>query len=299
MPARGTPTGAGARQAAAALLVLAIAVVGLRAGGSFSAVGSARLLYLIGRALYWVIIAVGGLLVARELVAIAAWLLWARGRSARVRERRRRSPWWLLVVIVEVAALAKILAWLRQHQAAARVQASHGAGHPRVPGWHGLLPPGSSWPLLMALTIAAVLAAALVTSARRAAHPRLPPGPGLAAVEPLVQALAAGAGALADDPDPRAAIVGCYAAMERSLASAGAPPQAADTPAQVLDRASAEGLVQTSAAGTLTALFRRARYSTHTMTEADRDAARHALTELQADLAGVRRTPHPDLAGQA
>ncbi len=64
-----------------------------------------------------------------------------------------------------------------------------------------------------------------------------------------------------------AAIIACYAAMERSLAGAGSPPAAADTPAEVLGRASAAGLVRSAAAEVLTGLFRRARYSQHALAE--------------------------------
>ena len=105
-------------------------------------------------------------------------------------------------------------------------------------------------------------------------------------VPPLVAALAAGERALHEDSDPRTAIIGCYAAMERSLADAGSPPRLADTPAEVLGRATATGLVRPAWAGTLTGLFRRARYSSHPMTEADRTAAIGALAQVQADLGG-------------
>ena len=120
---------------------------------------------------------------------------------------------------------------------------------------------------------------------RRAGH--LPPEPDLDLepdAEPLVAALAAGARVLHEDPDPRTAIIGCYAAMERSLADAGSPPRMADTPAEVLGRATASGLVRSVPATTLTGLFRRARYSSHPMTEADRAAAIDALAQVQADL---------------
>ena len=99
-------------------------------------------------------------------------------------------------------------------------------------------------------------------------------------------ALVAGSRALQEDSDPRSAIIGCYAAMERSLADAGSPPRLADTPAEVLGRATASGLVRSAWAGTLTGLFRRARYSSHPMTEADRAAAIGALAQVQADLGG-------------
>jgi hypothetical protein len=104
---------------------------------------------------------------------------------------------------------------------------------------------------------------------------------------PLADALAAGEEALRADVDPRTAIIGCYAAMERSLAEAGSPATAADTPAEVLARATAGGLVQSSWAGTLTGLFRRARYSRHPMTEADRTTALGALAQVRADLGGA------------
>jgi hypothetical protein len=104
------------------------------------------------------------------------------------------------------------------------------------------------------------------------------------APEPLAEALAAGEQALREDPDPRTAIIGCYAAMERSLAEAGSPAEAADTPAEVLARATAGGLVRSAWASTLTGLFRRARYSGHLMTEADRATAMEALVQVRADL---------------
>lgn len=83
---------------------------------------------------------------------------------------------------------------------------------------------------------------------------------------------------------PAGAIIACYAAMESSLAVAGSPPPAADTPAEVLDRASPAGLVRSAAAEALTRLFRRARYSDHALAEEDRAAAASALAGIRADL---------------
>jgi hypothetical protein len=89
--------------------------------------------------------------------------------------------------------------------------------------------------------------------------------------------------ALGRDEDPRAAIIGCYAAMERSMTAAGSAPVAADTPAEVLARAVSGGLARSAAAGTLTGLFREARYSDHHLQEADRAAALEALARLRDD----------------
>ncbi|MEZ0064716.1 hypothetical protein ABIA32_000704 [Streptacidiphilus sp. MAP12-20] len=105
--------------------------------------------------------------------------------------------------------------------------------------------------------------------------------------EALADAVNAGQQALADDPDPRAAIIACYAAMEVSLAESGVSREKADTPTELLQRAVDAGLVQGEAARTLTELFREARYSTHPMREHQRDQARAALETIAAHLAAA------------
>jgi hypothetical protein len=173
---------------------------------------------------------------------------------------------------------------MRQRTAPARTTANHAAATAGAAGHH---PPGSPWPLLALFALVALVAVALIAYRRRRAIPRATSEDASdPETAPLVAALAAGARALHEDPDPRTAIIGCYAAMERSLADAGSPPRLADTPAEVLGRATAGGLVHSGWAGTLTGLFRRARYSRHPMTEADRAAAIGALAQVRADLGG-------------
>jgi hypothetical protein len=96
--------------------------------------------------------------------------------------------------------------------------------------------------------------------------------------------LAAGSAALNAGGEPRAAIIACYAAMERGFAAAGSAPAVADTPAEVLARATRAGLVRPAPAETLTGLFRQARYSTHPMTSTDSRVAADALTRMRSDL---------------
>ncbi|WP_052433878.1 DUF4129 domain-containing protein [Streptacidiphilus melanogenes] len=103
----------------------------------------------------------------------------------------------------------------------------------------------------------------------------------------LAGAVQAGRRALADDPDPRTAIIACYAAMEKSLAESGVSRRKADTPTELLQRAAEAGLVQGHAAQTLTDLFGEARYSTHPMGEHQRDQARAALESIGAHLAAA------------
>jgi len=145
---------------------------------------------------------------------------------------------------------------------------------------------GSPWPLIAGMLIAlAILVALTAWSRRTRRRPGGPPGDRtrLALGETLAAARAALAGQ--DARDPRAAIIACYAAMERGFAAAGSAPAAADTPAEVLARATGAGLVSPGPAARLAALFRRARYSSEPMTSADSSAAAAALDQMQAGLA--------------
>jgi hypothetical protein len=121
----------------------------------------------------------------------------------------------------------------------------------------------------------------------------------------LRKAVESGYSALQSLDDARAAIIACYAAMEQSLAEAGAARAAADTPDELLARAAARGLVRGGAAARLTALFYEARFSSHPMAGSQRDDAEHALAELAASLgdlaaAGTATAPGgPSEAGAA
>lgn len=147
---------------------------------------------------------------------------------------------------------------------------------------------GSSWPVLTGILLAVAVITAIVVLERRHGFYNRPARlrrPKLRS-SPLRTALAAGAAALRAGTEPRAAIIACYAAMERALAGAGAAPSAADTPAEVLGRAAAGGLIRSSAADDLTGLFRQARYGGQDVGEAERAAAQGALARLESDLAG-------------
>jgi len=103
--------------------------------------------------------------------------------------------------------------------------------------------------------------------------------------EDLLEAVESGRSALRTVDDARAAIVACYVAMEKRLAERGAARAVADTPDELLARASASGLVRGSAAERLTALFYEARFSSHPLGHEQRDVAEQALNELAGALA--------------
>jgi hypothetical protein len=110
-----------------------------------------------------------------------------------------------------------------------------------------------------------------------------------AEVARLVQAVDAAEQELYSHGDPRAAVLAAYAAMARHLGTGlvrrgkGAP-RSSDTASELLDRSVSGGLVSGGPAGTLTALFREARFSTHPMGPDARTAALQALAEVRNEL---------------
>ena len=101
----------------------------------------------------------------------------------------------------------------------------------------------------------------------------------------LREAVESGRTALLTLDDARAAIIACYAAMEHSLADRGATRAAADTPDELLERATRAKIVHGPAPARLTTLFYEARFSSHPMDQGQRQAAERALDELAAALA--------------
>jgi tetrahydromethanopterin S-methyltransferase subunit B len=149
--------------------------------------------------------------------------------------------------------------------------------------------------LLVALLLAAVIVCWVLLARRKRHGPAAEPGPDLDD-EPadLRAAVESGRDALRRLDDARAAIIACYAAMEQSLARAGAARAVADTPDELLARAVDAGLARGPAAARLTVLFYEARFSSHPLGRGERDAAEQALTAIAADLARPPADPAPD-----
>jgi hypothetical protein len=105
-----------------------------------------------------------------------------------------------------------------------------------------------------------------------------------AASESLVRAAEVGLAEMTDlSREPRAAIIACYAAMERELANVpGAAPQEFDTPTEVLARAVEQRALRAENAVQLVNLFEEARFSPHVMNEGHRETAVRVL-ELVLD----------------
>ena len=153
--------------------------------------------------------------------------------------------------------------------------------------------------LLYVLLIALLLAGVVLSTwwSRRLRPPGRAAADDFIAEDPegLREAVESGRSALRTLDDARAAIIACYLAMESSLADRGAVRGVADTPDELLARATETGLVRGTAATRLTALFYEARFSSHPLDDGQRDAAEQALDELAAALA----EPGPASTGPA
>jgi hypothetical protein len=285
----------------------ALTAIGLQARGALAGGGSSSAALVSGQVLYDVIGAADGAAAIASVVLLV--LIFRARREKRAADRAgagEEIPRWVraLSILLTLAAIG-FPVWLigyelrRRHNHGAnalfgKFGNSHGHAHPVL---------GSGWSVVagMAVAAAAVIVAAVIMFRRRAAaRERLTEFPGLDDETPgLEDALAAGAAAIREVDDPRAAIIACYAAMEQNLAGVGAAPAAADTPDEVLARAAATGLIRSAAAGELTGLFRRARYGGRDMTEADRAAAQESLARLRAELGSQSNGAghHPELDG--
>jgi hypothetical protein len=277
---------------AAVAILLALAAAGLRSRGTFSHAPDRVLAGASGTVLATALAVTEGV----ALVAFALVLVMARPRRKPRPDAdeppRPPFPWWAktLAVLASVAVMVTPLAILLTLRTRPRTAAQ---AHPGALASGGAVPPrlpatahGSPWPLIAGMLIALALLVALTAwsrhARRRPARPPRDQGQGSRLV--LGESLAAGRAALAGPRDPRAAIIACYAAMERGFAAAGSVPAAADTPAEVLARATGAGLVRSGSAVRMAGLFRRARYSSEPMTSADSAAAAAALDQMQADL---------------
>jgi hypothetical protein len=292
--AQGQGRSADLRRGTSVVLLLAAAAIGLRSRAGLSLTVSGAAKATAGHAFLAVFGAIEGL---GAVACIALLILVFSARRKRKPEDTPEIrpdpdiPWWWKVLglltaltVVAVPVVLLVLEIRGHRRAPGALLLPGGLPSSHVSGTAGVTGGGWVWVLVgLAAVWVAVMGLAL-SSLRRLRRLEPPAGatdPGAAG---LAAAMSAGTATLHGHEDPRAAIIACYAAMEQSLSVAGSPPAAADTPAEILDRSAASGLVRSAAADALTRLFRRARYSDHAMVADDRATALSALAGLQADL---------------
>ena len=272
---------------AVAAVLLAVTVTGLRARGAFAHGGNPTAAGASGVVLATVLSTAEGLAVIAFIVVLASARPQRQPNSDDDEELWRPNiPWWAKAagVLLALAALVTPFAVLLTRKPRQLGSRPLAAGPPKVSLGHAAISSGSNaWPLIIGMVIAIAVVVALTLPARRKRSARAQPQD-RTRLAALLASLAAGSEALDAAGEPRAAIIACYAAMERGFAAAGSAPAVADTPAEVLARATRAGLIRPGPAQTLTGLFRRARYSTHPMTSADSRIAADALTQMRSDL---------------
>jgi len=292
--AQGQGRPADLRRAASVVLLLAAAAIGLRSRAGLSLTVSGAAKATAGHAFLAVFGAIEGL---GAVACVALLILIFSGRRKPKPEDAPEIrqdpdiPWWWKVLglltalaVVAVPVVLLVLAGRGHRRAPGALLLPGGLPSSHVSGAAGATGGGWVW-VLVGLAAVWVAVMGLALSSLRRLRPPEPPADGTdPATAGLAAAMSAGTAALHGHDDPRAAIIACYAAMEEGLSGAGSPPAAADTPAEVLDRAAASGLVRSAAADALTRLFRQARYSDHVMAADDRATALSALAGLRADL---------------
>jgi len=144
--------------------------------------------------------------------------------------------------------------------------------------------------VLACLAVAALLVLLAVRLARRSGwrrDRRFPDGSALPAnpIRPVPQvldvAVAAGLVELADESDPRGAVINSWVRLERVAEQVGAARAASDTPADLAARLLTEHAVPADVLDRLTALYRAARYSPHPVDDEMRVDALDALSAVQ------------------
>ena len=269
-------------------VLLAVTVTGLRARGTFAHAGNQTAAGASGAVLATALSAAEGLAVIAFVIVVASARPQRQPKGDDDDEElwRPHIPWWAKAagVLLAVAALVTPFAVLFTRKPRRLGPRPLPISPPKVGLGHAATSSASAaWPLITGMVIAIAIVVALTLLGRRKRSARTEPK-NRARLAALLASVAAGSAALSAGGEPRAAIIACYAAMERGFAAAGSAPAVADTPAEVLARATRAGLVRSEPAETLTGLFRRARYSTHPMTGTDSLLAADALTEMRTDL---------------
>jgi Domain of unknown function (DUF4129) len=267
-------------------VLLAAAVTGLRARGSFAHGGNQTAAGASGAVLAIALSAAEGLAIIAFVVVVASARPQRQPKDEDEELWRPNIPWWAKAagVLLAVAALVAPFAVLFTRKPRQLGPRPLPGGPPKVSLGHAATSSASDvWPLIIGMVIAIALVVAFTLLGRRKRPARARPKD-RTRLATLLDSLAAGSDALSAGGEPRAAIIACYAAMERGFAAAGSAPAVADTPAEVLARATRAGLVRAEPAETLTGMFRLARYSTYPMTSADSRVAADALTQMRSDL---------------
>lgn len=237
-----------------------------------------------------------GLLLLGLAVSRARVLRRRAAGAAAKQKQRAHTPWWANVLGLAVMAgmfvlqVVVVLAYVAEIQRLAAQ--ANGNGDPGAPSGPD---PGALGPaardltsLTIALAIVTILAVVLVAFAirLRLRDDRID---GAGRDERQASTLAAAElslEALRGEPDPRRAVIAAYAAMERSLSSAGFGRRRSEAPLEYLRRVLAAPTQVAEELATLTHLFQHAKFSRHVVDDSMRTGAINALERIRLAAGG-------------
>lgn len=232
-------------------------------------------------------------LVAMALGLIAILLIFYLNRDAlralpEPIRRRRRSRRTIVLVFVFVLLMALVVRSLGEREGG--LQLPELRPQPPQDGSRAedaaerRYEPEFAWiPVLIVLALATAGVTAAWWSAR-ARRRLLGDGAGPTLAETLDDVLADTLDDLRAETDPRRAVIGAYARLERALAAYGVPRKPAEAPLEYLGRTLSEAEVGPVAVKRLTLLFERARFSQHEVRPEMKDEAIEALESVREDL---------------
>jgi hypothetical protein len=210
---------------AAVAVLLVVAVIGLRARGTFARGPNQAVAGVSSTAAAIILSAAEGIAVIAFLIVLA---------SARPQRKPKRDdeeepwrpniPWWAktIGVLLAVAALVTPFAVLLTRKPRILGPRPRRGGAPTAGLGHATAPPpGSIWPLITGVGIAIAVVVTLTLLARR--RRPAPTSPNRSRLARLAGSLAAGSDALAAGGEPRAAIIACYAGWSAAWPPPGPP----------------------------------------------------------------------------
>jgi succinate dehydrogenase/fumarate reductase cytochrome b subunit len=286
------------RALVAALVVLGlVAVVAIAAGGSTS-LGSERVRppgsTLLDTAFSFAFLAVlaGAVLTLYGLMQRKA----IREEIASGRYRRTSLLAWIVFVCV-FTLVVYLHGWhFRPIQEGTKDVLPQGRPPPQgsPPKAATAYEPHIAWiPVVLVLALLAAAVAAYLVAERRKRAPLTID----ALTDEVVAALDEALEDLRREPDPRRAVIAAYVRLERVLAANGLPRRTSETEEEFLARMLRALEISSSAAARLTALFERARFSTHVVDEGMKEDAILALEAVRDELDERRAAEDDALAG--
>ncbi|MDF2741859.1 MAG: hypothetical protein K0S88_3229 [Actinomycetia bacterium] len=228
---------------------------------------------------------------------LAAVSLWPGRNLARAR-RRAGGSWNLILPMAAV-----LLLWLFRDLLGLGGDDRDQVPTTTIPSVTTLEAPGGPTPesgvvplIVAGVALAAMIAIVVAQLAADRRRRRPPKTPGERLVELLDDTLED----LEREPDPRRAVIGAWARMEAGLAAAGLPRHPSEAPFEYAARVLESALARPDSVHRLTGLFERAKFSHHTIGQADRDQAIAALRAVRQELAqAVERAAQAEAAANA